>query len=326
MVDAALVAARHQQHCIFHCIRVFSISSALQDLSRPSASSSASLARMIGGLALAGATADITDDPTSPKPTRGVRPQAFVSSQGPQSGSSGVTADGAQELHRQASGGGNAAAGLNDQGTDSEDPDQDQAGTSGQWGGSHAMQSDVDGTMRQIGTVPKPKRPAALGQDVAALGQNDAAPAAGTTSTAAAMSNSTAAGAAAGSPTPPWNNGAVLDSNEKGSYRSSNAAANRAALQDPAGRAVSGMGSQGAHADPASIAAYRPEGSAVGDGAGVRIDGQGQGGPKGLGLDESFQRQIADGRNYGSAGGNLDAGRQTKPSGQPLQVCQHVFA
>ena len=314
---------------MFHCIRVFSISSALQDLSRPSASSSASLARMIGGLALAGATADITDHPTSPKPTRGVRPQAFVSSQGPQSGSSGVTADGAQELHRQASGGGNAAAGLNDQGTDSEDPDQDQAGTSGQWGGSHAMQSDVDGTMRQIGTVPTPKRPATLGQGVAALGQNNAAPAASMTSTAAGMSSSTAAGAAAGSPTPPWSNsGAALDSNEKSSYRSSNAAANRAALQDPAGRAALGMGSQGAHADPASIAAYRPEGSAVGDGAGVGIDGQGQGGPKGLCLDESLRRQIADDRKYGSAGGDLDGGRQTKPSGQPVQVrlCLHVFA
>ena len=282
---------------------------------------------MIGGLALAGATADITDHPTSPRPTRGVRPQAFVSSQGPEFGSIGVTADGAQELHRQESGGSNAPAGPNDQGPDSEDADQD--GTSGQWGGSHAMQGDVDGTLRQIGAVPTIKRPEALGQAVAALGQNNAAPAAGTTSTAAGMSSSTAAGAAAGSPTPPWsNNGAALDSNEKGSYRSSNAAANRAALQDPAGSTASGTASQGARADPASIAAYRPEGSAVGDAAGVGIDGQGQGGPKRLGLDESLQRQIADNRKYGSAGGDLDGGRQTKPSGQPLQVrlCQHVFA
>lgn len=42
-------------------------SGAVQDLSRPSASSAASLARMIGGLALAGTTAAITDQLPSPK-------------------------------------------------------------------------------------------------------------------------------------------------------------------------------------------------------------------------------------------------------------------
>ena len=296
------------------------ICSALQDLSRPSASSSASLARMIGGLALAGATADITEHPPSPKPARGSQPQALVFSQGPQSSSFRVTADGAQGL----SGGGNAAAGPSSQGPDSED--QDQAGTSGGSGGIHARQGDVAGAMRMIGAAPAPHCPAALGQ-------NDAAPAAGEASGAAGMSNSTAAGVASGSHMLPWSNTGtqVANCNEKGGYSSSNAAANRAALQEPTGSPASGMGSPGAPADPSSIAAYRSEGRAVNDGAwsrmgagiGMRVgaDKQGQGGPSGLDLHESLRRQsIAGEKSSRSGGGDLDAGRQTLPAGQSIQV------
>ena len=322
-VNAALSIARTQQHCISHCIRGFSICSALQDLSRPSASSSASLARMIGGLALAGVTANITDQPPSPKPARRVPLQSYGSSQGPQSGSPGVTADGAQELWHQVSGAGGAAAGPNGQGPDSQD--QDQAGTSGGSRGRHARQGNAAGAMGQPGAAPASHRPAALGQD-------DAAPAAG-------MSNSTVAGAAASSHMSAWSNSGmhVVDGDEKGGYSSSNAAAGSPARQDPTGSTASGMGSQDAPAGPSSIAAYRPEVRAGDGGAwsglgavvgiGVGVAGQGQGGPTGLDLDESLRRQsFAGEKSYQSGGGHLDAERRTKPSGQPIQVrlCLHV--
>ena len=279
---------------------------------------------MIGGLALAGATADITDHPPSPKPTRGVPPQASGSSQGPQSGSCGVTADGVQELRIPAFGDNNAAAAPSGQGPYSEDPDQ--AGTSGGLQSSHAKQGNVAWAMGQPGTAPASGRAAALGQDNAALRQIDAALAAGPASGAAGMSDSTAAGAAAGSHMSPGSNSGtqVADSDEKGGYSSSNAAADSAA-QDPTGSAAAG--SQGAPAGPSSIAAYRPEGRAVldgawsGIGAGVGVDGHGQGGPTGLDLDESLRRQnIAGEKSHSSGGGDTDAGRRTKPSGQPVQV------
>lgn len=284
---------------------------------------------MIGNLALAGATADIKDQPPSPKPARGSHPQAFVPSQGPQSGSFGVTADGAQGL----SGGGNAAAGPNGQGPDS--GDQDEAGTTGGSGGIYARQADVAGAVRQIEAAPAPHRPAALGQ-------NDAAPADGPALGAAGMSNSTAAGAAAGSYMSPWSNSGtqVVDSDEKGGYSSSKAASNKSALEEPAGSAASKMASPGAPADPSSIAAYRSEGRAVDDGArsgvragiGMGFDGQGQGGPLGLDLHAPLHRQsIAGEKSSWSGGGDLDAGRRTQPSGQPtqvrvcLQVCIYAF-
>ena len=279
---------------------------------------------MIGGLALAGATADISDPPPSPKPARGVRSQVSVSSTEP--GLFGVIADGAQELHSQVSGGADAAAGPNGQGPDSED--QDQAGNSGGSGGSHARLDDVAGTRRQIGAGPASHYPAVLGQDNAALGQNSAAPAAGLASGAAGMSDSIAAGAAAGLHTSPRSNGGtqVVNSNGKGGHSSSNAAADSAARQDPTGNAGSGMGPQGAPAGPPSIAAYRPEGRADIGGSGSGV-GSGQGGPTGLSLDESWRRQsVAGEKSHRSGGGDVDAGRLTKSSGQPVQVrvCLHV--
>jgi hypothetical protein len=71
----------------------------MQDLSRPSASSSASLARMIGGLALAGTTAAIADHPASPRAppaSASGRPRGVASRV--HSGPSAAGADGQEPL------------------------------------------------------------------------------------------------------------------------------------------------------------------------------------------------------------------------------------
>ncbi|KAL0041510.1 hypothetical protein WJX79_005750 [Trebouxia sp. C0005] len=85
------------------------------DLSRPSASSSASLARMIGGLALAGTTAAITDHPNSPRslpaPTSGSGRHRSVAS-GVQSGSSAAGTDGQEPLELQEANGGLGGFGV----------------------------------------------------------------------------------------------------------------------------------------------------------------------------------------------------------------------
>lgn len=304
---------------ISHSTSVFSmICSALQDLSRPSASSSASLARMIGGLALAGATADITDHPPSPRPARGVPPQASGSSLNPQSGFSSVSAADASELHSVASGAGNAAAGSEGQDPNSEG--KGQAGTSyGAWEGSHARQGEVAGAMRQLGG-------ASASHDQAALAQNNvSAPAAGPASGAAGISNSSAAGAAVGSHRAPWSS-----NDDKGGYSSRGAAAESAARQDPTGGAASALGYQGPPADPSSIAAYRPEGigqvddghMAAGFGDGVGVDGRRQGGASSTGLDsdDSSRRHRNAVSESNRPGGGADAGRRANPSGMPVQV------
>ena len=274
---------------------------------------------MIGGLALAGATADITDHPPSPQPARAVPPQASGSSLNPQSGFVNVSAAGAsQVLHTVASGAGDAAAG-----NEGQDPDSDggsQAGaSSGGWENRYAGQSDVFGATRQPGGAP-------ASQDPAALGWSDAsAPAAGLASAAAGISNSSAAGAAAGSHMAPWSN-----NGDKGGYSSRGAAAESAARQDPTGVAASALGYQGPPADPSSIAAYRPEGrghandgagseTAAGDGVGV--DGRSQGGARVAGLgDESSRSQRNAGEKSNLPGDRDGAGRRSKPAGKPVQV------
>lgn len=307
---------------ISHSTNVFNMTSRLlQDLSRPSASSSASLARMIGGLALAGATADITDHPPSPRPAHAVPPQASGSSLNPQSGFVSVFAAGAQELHSVASGAGDAAAGHEGQDLDPEGGRQAGA-SSGRWEGSHAQQGDVSGAVKQPGYAP-------ASHDPAALGQNDAsAPAAGLASRAAGINNSSAAGAAAGSHMAPWSN-----NGDKGGYSSRAAAAESAARQDPTGVAASAVGYQGAPADPASIAAYRPEGRghaddgawsemAAGFGDEVGVDGQRQGGARSTGLvSEGSSRKYRNAvESSNRPGGGDHAGRRGNPAGKPVQV------
>lgn len=274
---------------------------------------------MIGGLALAGATADITDHPPSPRPARGLPPQASGSSLNPQSGGfSSISAAGAQELHSVASGAGNAAARHDGQDLDSEGGSQAGASSSG-WEGTHARQDDVFGAVRQPGGAP-------ASHDPAALGQNGAAPAAGMASGAAGIHNSSAAGAAVGSHMAPWSN-----NGDKGGYSSRGAAAGSAARQDPTGGAA--LGYQGAPADPSSIAAYRPEGSghaddgarsemAAGYGGGSGVEGLGQGGARSTGLDsdESSRRHRNAGERSNLPGGRDGAGRRSNPAGKPVQV------
>ena len=90
----------------------------VQDLSRPSATSSASLARMIGGLALAGTTATITDHPNSPRAppaSASGRPRGVAF--GVQSGPLAAGADGQEPLHMEADG--ENGTSMNPEGQDS---------------------------------------------------------------------------------------------------------------------------------------------------------------------------------------------------------------
>ena len=277
---------------------------------------------MIGGLALAGATANITDHPPSPKP------QAGESNLGAHWGSTGVAVTGAQELRHEASGAGydHNAEGPNGQGTDSEA--QNQAGTPGQGG--------VTDATGQPGSASGSHCPAALGH-------NNAAPAAGPASEglrgAAGITDSTAAGAAAGYHMVPWSNTdtQAVDSSDKAGYSSSDAAA-AIARQNSTGSAASGMGSQGAPAGPSSIVAYRPD---AGPGAGVQAGVQAgvdaveekQGGARHAGLESDgalHGQSAAAGKSNRSGGQGFDTGRQTDPLGQPIQVrvrflCRQAF-
>ncbi len=90
----------------------------MQDLSRPSASSSASLARMIGDLALAGTTAAITDHPASPRaPPASASGRRRGVASGVQSGPSAAGADGQEPLHMLEADGENGT-GLSSEGQD----------------------------------------------------------------------------------------------------------------------------------------------------------------------------------------------------------------
>ena len=91
----------------------------VQDLSRPSATSSASLARMIGGLALTGTTAAITDHPNSPRAppaSASGRPRGVAF--GVQSGPLAAGADGQEPLHMLEADGENGTS-MNPEGQDS---------------------------------------------------------------------------------------------------------------------------------------------------------------------------------------------------------------
>ncbi|KAL3162910.1 hypothetical protein ABBQ32_009352 [Trebouxia sp. C0010 RCD-2024] len=303
------------------------------DLSRPSASSSASLARMIGGLALAGTTADIPDQPPSPKP---VRWGPHGSNLGSQLGSALVPAFGAQELQSEGSFVGNSGEssdngyGGNPAGTSSRNNDsgaEDPANTCVVWADYPLRQGDGASVTGQPGSAPALHRPAALGLTPAAPG-----PASEAAREDTGISSSTAASAAVDSRMLPSSSPdvAVTDSNDTAGLRSSDAPAGDIAGQDTMGGAASGTGPQSDPAGPSSIAAYRPAGSTaepgvgVGAGSGAGVDGdenrQGDDAPARPNSDDSLQKQgSAVGDSQRSGDGGLEGRRQTDPSGQPTQ-------
>ncbi|KAL0050091.1 hypothetical protein WJX82_004313 [Trebouxia sp. C0006] len=125
------------------------------DLSRPSASSSASLARMIGGLALAGTTAAITVHPASPRAHPAAacgRPRNVAS--GVQSGPSAAGAKGQEPLPLQEADGENGA-GLSSEG---QDLISASAGAADDGQTVTASQSGYGGTGRNLNESDEPAR------------------------------------------------------------------------------------------------------------------------------------------------------------------------
>ena len=332
------------QTCRFELSTLFIVYNTMQDLSRPSASSAASLARMIGGLALAGATANIANPPPSPKPSRMATSQRPESQASAQPGSDSVIAANAQEpspADGSRAGFGNVnAGGLNDKGRESEAQGHAGASTAGQGsdvGRNDAGQTNTDSDTDRPGSAQGQPQPTAPGQ-------SQAAPAGGASvvsSRDTGTSNSTAASSQAGpSTTPPSSAGNPAVSSNASPGRGAGDAAPAAAVftddgngwtADPVGGGVA----QGGPAGPVSIAAYRPGLQAAPSGSSSRVG-------VGVGVGVGVARGVMGPDEYTATGANpvgsscwqdaavlatdqmgdskADAARRADLTGQPLQV------
>ena len=308
----------------------------VQDLSRPSASSAASLARMIGGLALAGMTANIADHPPSPKPSRMAATQRPVFSANAQPGSDcGIAASAPDLPPAHGSHEGVDCANGNKskhEGSGSEAQSQAAASPAGQSSG--ARQSPV----RHSNIDRDTERPAsARGQSQpAAPGQSEAAPASGVSEVSrggSGSASSTAADSKAGpSPSKSAGNPVVSGQNSL-SLNAGNAAPAAAVLTgvETGGTAssVGGGVASGGLASPASIAAYRPGLQAATPGAGAEV-GVGVRGPGEVvrtdGYDATRASPVGSSRCAAVLGsdqlgdGNHDAARRADSPGLPQQV------
>jgi len=246
----------------------------VQDLSRPSASSSASLARMIGGLALAGTTAAITDHPNSPRAppaSASGRPRSTAS--GVQSGPSAAGADGQASLHLQEADGENGIS-INPEGQGlipasagaADDGHAVKASQSGYGGTGRNMNQGNEG---QQGTGhPFQNIPAdTLASSSPSLSQGD-------------MKDSTAAAAAStaarpGSNLTPMSTVTAFSSDQMHIDSIYGDSINGiSGTPSGGGRPIRAVGLAGAAGDPtgpSSIAAYRPGGQASVSGAGGHI-------------------------------------------------------
>lgn len=283
---------------------------------------------MIGGLALAGTTADITDQAPSPKPVARVPPGSSLAPH-----SALVPATGTQELQQGGLlGYGGSSAGLG--GSSNELGAEDSVNTSVVRGDSLSRQGDLGSATEQPGSAPASHSPAALGQMPSAPAAGPASEALGEgTGTSSSCSSSTAASAADSFSGLPSSNphAPVTCSNDTARLHSSDAAAANPAQPNILGRAAFEQGSQGIPVGPSSIAAYRPAGGAAGPGVGVGGgsglgvvgDEEGQGGavPAGLRSGVSSQRQSSVGGDSHDLGdGSWMGQRQPDLSGKPTQV------
>ncbi|KAL0042270.1 hypothetical protein WJX77_008145 [Trebouxia sp. C0004] len=244
------------------------------DLSRPSASSSASLARMIGGLALAGTTAAITDHPNSPRapPASALGRRRGVAS-GVQLGPSASSADGQELLHLQEA--------HRENGTSMSPEGQDlipaSAGGANDGHAVQASQSGHGGTGRNLnegdagqqGTRHSFQNTSAdtLAGSLPSLSQGD-------------MRDSTAAAEAStaarpGSNLTPMSTAVASGSGHTHSDSIYGDSINSiSGTPSGGGRPIRTVGTAGAAADltePSSIAAYRPGGQASASGAGGHL-------------------------------------------------------
>ncbi len=228
----------------------------VQDLSRPSAGSSASLARMIGGLALAGTTAAITDYPNSPRaPPASASGRPRVVRSGVLSGSSAASANG-QEAN------GEIGTSMNPEGQDlttasaGAADDDGNAVKASQSGHGRTGRSLNEGDEGQQGTgCPFPNSSAnTLAGSPPALSQGD-------------MKDSTAAAAASTAARPGSSFTPTLAAIASGSNHMHSDSIYGDSINSISGtpsggarpiRAVGVTGTAGEPTGPSSIAAYRP--------------------------------------------------------------------
>ena len=259
----------------------------LQDLSRPSDSSAASLARMIGGLALAGTTAAIADQPKTPKGSRsqtaGLQPGSFLPSSSSRTLGHDLAALGSQ------------AAAL---------PDAT-AGAAGQWpDGGHTAALDAPQLYDDSMLGSTQAGPGQIRQAVMAAGNQSAKQPFRRTASGAANAAADAGDGAGGS-------NALAQADMQGLGRRTTAAGSSpssggAGVSDRPGSATSAPGVSGNAEGTSSIAAYRPAdntGGQVGTSQGMGgVRSPADAGQTGLGSDaESNTGRTAKGDVSSSA-------------------------
>lgn len=244
----------------------------MQDLSRPSASSSASLARMIGGLALAGTTAAITVHPASPRAHPAAacgRPRNVAS--GVQSGPSAAGAKGQEPLPLQEADGGNGA-GLSSEGQDlisasagAADDGQTVTASQSGYGGTGRNLNESDERQQGSGRPSQNSSYDTLASSSPSLSPGDM-----TSSTAAAAASTAARPGSSFTPMPT----AIASGSDHMHSDSIYGDSTNSMCGTPTGgvrpimHAGGVTGTTGDPTGPSSIAAYRPGGQASASGAG----------------------------------------------------------